>query len=305
MSVVRSSLIGLSIGEAMGYSVKGKNRDELLKSPVTNMISSSVPEGAWSFGVTSSICIIESIIKNGVISLNDIAHNFFESIDSGKYTALGEVFDIDGLSKEAIKRYSETLNINSGSDDIKSNNGCLTRMLPIALYAFYNKQRDRDIYENVESVCNLTHSSDVCTLGCYIYVKYLLFILNGKDKYASYNMIKFLDYREFFDEDVIEYYNRLLKTNILNIRVEDLKSDEYIVHTLETVFWVILSCSSFAESIVGAINLGDSSDVIGALTGSIAGSLYGYENIPDKWLDSLIKREYLESEATRFETAIK
>lgn len=305
MSVVKSILIGSAIGEAMGVSVKGKNREELLESPITSMMPSNVPEGCWSFGTTSSLCILESIMKCGELSLNDIMNNYLESMDTGRYTALGEVFDIDGLSEKAIRKYSETLNINSSGDDIKSNNGCLNRMFPVALHAYYHKFRDREVYENVKSVCNLTHSSDVCVLGCYIYVKYLLFILNGKDKFASYNMIKFLDYLEFFNEEVIEYYNRLLKTNILNVRPLDLKTDEYIVHTLEATFWIALNCNSFAETIVGAVNLGGSSDVTGSLSGQIAGCLYGYENIPLKWLDSLIKKEYLESEATRFENFIK
>lgn len=303
MSVVRNAIMGLSVGEAMGVSVRGKLREELLNNPVTNMIPSDVPEGSWSFGTTSSLCVMESIIKCGEISLNDIMHGLLESLEKGKYTALGEVFDIDNISKSSIKKYSETLNINSGSEDIKNSNGCLTRMLPIALAAHSYKLRDRQIYDNVKSVCNLTHLDDVCVLGCYIYVKYLIFLLNGKDKYASYNMIKFLDYLEFFDEDIIEYYSRLLKGNIINVRPLDLKSDDYIVHTLETTFWIILNCSSFAESVVGAINLGGSSDVIGALVGSIAGCIY--DNIPTKWLDSLIKKEYLESEATRFENSIK
>lgn len=303
MSVVRNAIIGLSVGEAMGVSVRGKLREELLNNPVTNMIPSNVPKGSWSFGTTSSLCVMESIIKCGEISLNDIMHEFLESLEKGKYTALGEVFDIDITSKSSIKKYSETLNINSGSSDIKNSNGCLARMLPIALHAHSYKLRDNQIYDNVKSVCNLTHLDDVCVLGCFIYVKYLIFLLNGKDKYASYNMIKFLDYLEFFDEDIIEYYSRLLKGNIINVRPLDLKSDDYIVHTLETAFWMILNCSSFAESIVGAINLGGSSDVIGALVGSIAGCIF--DNIPIKWLDSLIKKEYLESEATRFENAIK
>lgn len=305
MSVVKKSLIGLATGDAMGTSVVGKNREDLLNSPVTNMISSDVELGTWSFNTSSVLCVINTIVKNGEISVNDIAHNFCTSLNQGKFTASSEAINPDPITKEAMKKYSETLNINCGIDEIKNSNGCLPRMLAVGLYAFYNKLRDREIYETVKSVCMLTHSNDVCILGCFIYVKYLLFILNGKDKYASYNMIKYLDYREFFDEDIIEYYNRLLKTNIMNIRVEDLKSDKYIVHTLETLLWVILNCSSFAETIVGAINLGESSDVIGSLSGSIAGILYDYDSNYVKWLNSLMKLEYLESEATRFEHHFK
>lgn len=307
--IVKNSLLGMAIGESFGLPIKNVKRQVLLDSPVTNMNkpSDDIPKGTWSFGTSTALAVIDSIIMCKEISLNDIANNFCSIIKDGNFTALDKMISIDDTNKKALTKYMNNMKLEvSEENEIKElTNTCLPRMIPITLYCFYNKLRDHEIFENVRDVCKITHSSDVCTLGSYIFVKYLLFILNGKDKYASYNMIKLLDYREFFDEDIVEYYNRLLKTDISHIRVDDLKSTDYIVYTLETIIWVILNCSSFAETIVGAANLGGDTDIITLLVGSIAGIIYGQENIPSKWLECLKKINYLEDIATRFEKELE
>ena len=38
-----------------------------------------------------------------------------------------------------------------------------------------------------------------------------------------------------------------------------------------------------------AINLGGNSDTVGAVTGQLAGAVYGLEAIPIRWFDQLLK----------------
>lgn len=48
-------------------------------------------------------------------------------------------------------------------------------------------------------------------------------------------------------------------------------------------------------TVLKAVNLGDDTDTVAAITGGLAGALYGYDAIPEKWCNTLIKREYIES----------
>ncbi|MBR3199191.1 MAG: ADP-ribosylglycohydrolase family protein [Bacilli bacterium] len=309
MSLIKDSVVGFAIGDAMGVPISAVPREELLKKPVTSMIGNgtyNVPAGTWSDDTSLVLATMDSIINFKEISYNDIAKRFCSWAGKKEYTATGEVFDIDNTTKKALVKFlkeGETA-VKCGSYEINSNgNGSLTRMLPIALYCHFNKLKDYEVFNVVKNTSSITHANEVSILGCYIYVNYLLFILNGKDKYASYNMVKCLDYSDF-DEDTVAYYNRLLKTNIGNLRIEDLKSTSYIVYTLEAVIWIILNTNSYAESIVGAINLGDDTDTIGAITGSIAGILYGYDDIPKKWLSSLKRIDYIEKLVLEFEEVL-
>ena len=106
-------------------------------------------------------------------------------------------------------------------------------------------------------------------------------------------MVKCLDY-SMFSNEAQEEYQRFLKTDIFKEKLDTISSSGYVVYTLETVIWIILNCNSYNESIIGAINLGEDTDTIGAITGSIAGILYGYDNISDKWLKDLQGKKQLD-----------
>ena len=47
------------------------------------------------------------------------------------------------------------------------------------------------------------------------------------------------------------------------------------------------------KGIAKAINLGGNSNTVGAVTGQLAGALYGLESIPIRWFDKLLKIDKL------------
>ena len=77
----------------------------------------------------------------------------------------------------------------------------------------------------------------------------------------------------------VSLYNRILKKGINTLELEDIRSTGYIVDTLEAVFWTFLNTDNFNQAIIGAINLGDYTDTIGACTGGLAGIVYGLKSI--------------------------
>ena len=307
MSVIKDSLYGFAIGDAIGVPIEFKDRESLMYNPVTSMLgygSYDVPEGVWSDDTAMTLATMDSIItNNGNINYNDIADKFCDWLNNAKYTATNEVFDIGITTKYALVRYwdDKTDATKCGGTGMNENgNGSLMRMLPIALYSFYKNLKDDEILEIVSKTSSITHAHERSIMGCYIYVRYLLFLLRGKDKLASYSMIKCLDY-SMFSQDSQEAYSRILKNDIEKIDLKDIRSTGYIVDTLETVLWVTLNCKNYNESIIGAINLGGDTDTIGAITGSISGILYGYDKISDKWISKLKNKEYLDSIIEKFE----
>ena len=74
-------------------------------------------------------------------------------------------------------------------------------------------------------------------------------------------------------------------------------SSGYVVHSLEASLWCVGRTASFAEAIILAANLGDDADTVAAITGQLAGALYGRSSIPSHWLDKLAWRPRLETAA--------
>ncbi len=309
MSKFRDGIIGHAIGDAMGVPIEFAMREKLLKHPVTKMLgygSHDVPEGSWSDDTTMEICLIESYIENKKFDLDSTMNKWIDWVKTGAYTPTGELFDIGRTCLRAIRNYEAGLTKaeESGGKDINSNgNGSLMRLLPVAYYVNKNKLNERETYELVKKVSSMTHAHEISILGCYIYILYVNNLLNGKDKFASYNMIKIADY-SMFTQDSLDKYNRILKGNIKDLNISDISSSGYVLDTLEASLWVTLNAKDYKESIIGAINLGNDTDTIGAITGSMTGIIYGYDSIPKEWLEKLQKREYLEELCDNFEKTI-
>ena len=136
------------------------------------------------------------------------------------------------------------------------------------------------------------HANDISKLGCYIYIKYVCFLLEENTKEEAYNKIKGLDY-SLYSEHAIEQYKRILKENIKELNVAEIKSTGYVVDTLECALWILLNANSFKETIIATTNIGNDTDTIGAIAGSMAGIIYGIDSIPENWLNKLQRKDYL------------
>ena len=111
MSVVKNSLVGFAVGDAMGVPLEFEHREKLLEKPVTTMTgygSYSVPEGVWSDDTSMTLATMDSIIEKNGIDYNDMANRFLNWINNAEYTATNEVFDIgillDKLYLDLMKR---------------------------------------------------------------------------------------------------------------------------------------------------------------------------------------------------------
>lgn len=291
-------LMGFVVGDAMGVPLEFKKREELLAKPVTKMTgfgTHNVEEGTWSDDTSMLLATIDSINTKGTIDYMDIALKFTAFKNHAHYTPNNEVFDIENVCARAIDKFDEERAnpTQCGLTDINSNgNGSLMRILPIAYYAIERKLQDYEIIELVKDLSSITHGHEISIMGCYIYVRFIMFLLNGKDKLSAYSMTKCVDY-SMFSEETIEVYKRILNDDISKLKLNDIKSSGYVVDTLEAVIWVVLNTDSFKASIIGAINLGEDTDTIGALVGAASGIIYGYDYIPEEWINELARKDYL------------
>lgn len=309
MSKIVDAVIGHAIGDAMGVPTEFCIREKLLKNPVTDMVgygSHPVPEGTWSDDTQMSIATIDAIINNkGEINLYDIMMNFYYWLKENKFTPQGEVFDAGRTCIKSVIDFSKTLDITTcGQKDITSNgNGSLMRMYPIALYAFYKGLLEEEIIKLINDASALTHAHEISKLGCYIYTRFMMYLLSGLSKEEAYKKIRIIDY-SMYSEESIKVYNRILTNNIINLKIDDIKSSGYIVDTLEASLWIFLNSNNYKECIIASTNIGQDTDTIGAVTGSLAGIYYGIDSIPKKWIDKLVKKDYLIDLANKFEKVL-
>lgn len=308
MSKYIDSIIGHAIGDAMGVPTEFCDREKLLMNPVTEMKgygSHSVPAGSWSDDTSMEIATIDSFIEKGCFDYYDIMNKWLNWINYAEYTANNEVFDIGRTCLKAIHNFSYGIKpLECATNNINLNgNGSLMRILPVALYSYSKKLKEEEIISLTNDISSLTHSHNISKLGCYIYVRYVIYLLEGLSKEEAYKNIKKLDYNSYGDE-AINCYDRILKSNIKDLPLDDIKSSGYVVDTLEVSLWIIMNSNNFKDAIIASTNIGEDTDTIGAVTGSMAGIIYGIDSIPKSWLDKLLRKDYLIDLAIKFEDGV-
>ena len=94
-------------------------------------------------------------------------------------------------------------------------------------------------------------------------------------------------YKDKLSEEEKDIFANILSKDIYRKTVDEIKSSGYVIDTLEAVIWCLLNTENYKDAVLKAVNLGDDTDTIAALTGGLAGLAYGLESIPKKWIDCI------------------
>lgn len=186
---------------------------------------------------------------------------------------------------------------NRKANDIRSNgNGGLMRMLPLAFLEYKN---DEERLNAIQLFNCCSHNHIISHIGCLIYVKLLEQLC--KDKRQLFPNVLHNVVKSISETYKITEYMRIWNFSILDCSREEIKSSGYVVDTLEAAIWCVAKSQNFEDAILKAVNLGDDTDTVAAVCGSMAGIMF--KEIPEKWVKSLRRRKLVEKVVSRFNTA--
>ena len=291
-------IFGFAIADAVGVPAEFKSRSTLSIRPITDMVgygTHNQPEGTWSDDSSMTIATLDSISECGTINYDDMMRKFTEWERNSKYTATGEFFDIGISTSNAISQYAHGVApIECGGTGIRDNgNGSLMRILPVVLYLHEQELSYEEETRIINESSSLTHGHEISKMGCRVYADYIKSLLDGNSKEEALENLSMIDYSNHYSNETIEYYRRILEGTIVDLPENKIKSTGFVVDTLEASIWCAHNSKDYKTSVLKAVNLGDDTDTVGAVTGSITGLIYGYENIPQNWRNKLKSKEYL------------
>lgn len=304
----RNSFFGFVVGDALGVPVEFKVRSELKRVPLKEMEgygSHKVPLGTWSDDTSMNLAEMDSIKEKNAIDYDDIMSKFASWIMDEQYTATGEVFDIGFTTNKAIHKYLEGNEpTECGGILVSENgNGSLMRILPFVIYSYENKLSDDEEVKLINEASSLTHAHEISRLGCKIYSDFIKEIFSKKTPSEAMEHLASKDYSKYYSSDALESYSRVLDGSIVNLEEDKISSSGFVVSTLEASLWSFYNSNNYEEAVLKAINLGDDTDTVGAITGSLAGAYYG--DIPNRWLDKIKNKELAEEIYTGFINSVK
>ena len=315
---IKDALLGVAVGDASGVPVEFSGRGGLELNPVKNMRAFGVhdqPAGTWSDDSSLTFCLAEMLCGN--YDLQNLANRFVNWQEYGYWSAHGKVFDIGIATSKAIHALAQGINpvLAGGNDEDSNGNGSLMRILPLIFYIQNMPIKER--FERVCEISSLTHAHIRSVIACFIYTEFARQLLLGMDKTAALQFIRtdvkvFLESSPECPREEINKFHRILRYQIGRYEIqpiEQAKEDEvystgYVLSTLEASIWCLITTDNFYDAVLNAVNLGSYTDTTAAVTGGLAGLIYGIENIPVQWLKVLARRADIEDLASRLHKAL-
>jgi ADP-ribosyl-[dinitrogen reductase] hydrolase len=310
------SLIGLAIGDAMGVTQeifpKGslkdtikmvlRQREGLAKNPQKDIIGNGpwkdhgvvLEPGDFTDDTSMALCLADSLIIKSGLDPPDLMERFIDWWDNGTNASIRIKQDGKIIGKSvglghnvnlAMQRYKKNKSnpIAGGSNpDKDAGNGAIMRMAPIAIFWYYDVNKAIEMAKLQASVThNVSEAMDACALMAY----FICLGIAGKSKDEIFGSLESV-ISKLTNKDIIELAGANAKWKT--------KKDEQIVTlpgrtlwSLEAALYCVYNTNSFSEAIVKSVNLGGDADTVTAVTGQLAGALYGFDQIPIEWIKTL------------------
>jgi ADP-ribosylglycohydrolase len=299
-------LLGIAVGDAMGLPFEFLERDEISinsGAPLIGFGSHNQAPGTFSDDSSLTFCTVESLI-NG-FNLDEIAVNFVKWKNENYWTATGEVFDIGDTTASAIDKIANGISPNNSGDEeeFSNGNGSLMRILPLVFTVKDYELEKR--YEFTKQLSGITHAHTRSVMACFYYLEFARLIIAGERKKIICSKLA-VDLTEFFNQQAetraeLQHFERLLKGSFMNnYPLESIKSTGYVIDSLEAAIYCLMKYNRYEMAIIQAIQLGNDTDTIAAITGGLAALYFGHHTIPEIWLSGIKRKEAILDLANRW-----
>lgn len=273
------ALLGLAVGDALGATLEFKPRDTY--APLTGMAGGgpfALPAGMWTDDTSMALALADSLIARGELDPADLMRRFLNWWRKGEYSPMGECFDIGVTTRAALARFERSGDPMAGDDDpMTAGNGSLMRLAPVAIWGVGAGEDAMRAAARTQSAT--THAAPACLDACEAYALMLRAAIEGgdfEDALAAGRRVT-----------TGEPIGPILHGSWRSKGRERIASSGYVAHSLEASLWCVAGTSSFHDAVLLAANLGDDADTTAAITGQLAGALYGATGIPEPWRATL------------------
>ena len=285
----QGALIGLALGDALGTTLEFSTRDTL--PPVTDLVGGGpfkLAPGQWTDDTSMALCLADSLLARNGLDARDLVERFCQWHEEGHNSVTGNCFDIGVTTCEALRSYRATGEPLSGSTDRGSaGNGSLMRLAPVAIRWWHDRAA---AVEAARLQSRTTHGAPQAVAACALFAELLVEAIGGGPKESV------LQARHWDGDAGVA---AVAAGSWRSKARDDISSSGYVLHTLEAALWCVGRSESMADALVLAANLGHDADTVGAVTGQLAGALWGKSGAPAAWLDKLAWRQHIEALAAR------
>lgn len=288
------------VGDAFGVPVEFATRDSFSIDAMTGGGIWEQPVGSWSDDTSFTLPLIQ-MLTSCVFDYELLMQKFEDYMYRNEYTPDDFAYGIGNACAKAVRNWS--INHYPATEcgdpsEFANGNGGLMRIAPLAIYLRNNpdvKQR----LQLVKNVTSLTHRHPRAIVGSYLYVEILIQLLRKRDLPSILQTISTSLYDILADspdeQRELQAYSGIFQQNFAETKRSEVKSSGYVVDTLAASLWSVLNTRTIDEAILLAVNLGDDSDTVASLAGTIASCAHLDQTVDPKWRAQIRNQALLDS----------
>ena len=254
------ALVGLAIGDALGTTLEFCARDT--RPFLTGIVGGgpfNLKPGEWTDDTSMALCLAESLLHDPHLDAADLMGRWLRWYREGYNSCTGHCFDIGTQTREALARWEKTRKLPPNTNG--AGNGSIMRLAPVVI-RWHEDEGTAMRLARLQS--SATHNNTECVKYAGILASTLFHNIHGMVARTP---------------------------GPSGVPREQVKSTGYVLDTFDASMWAVANTQSFKDALILAVNLGDDADTVGAVTGQIAGSLYGLSGIPSEWLAKLVWKD--------------
>lgn len=273
-------LLGLACGDALGGTVEFRDRADLDRSypdgfrDIVGGGPHRLEVGEYTDDTAMALAIARACGEDG-IDLDAVASNFVAWYRAGPKDIGIATAQALALIAQGVPWQEAGEQLQRASREGVAGNGTVMRCAPLALRFRSDPVRLR--WSSIET-SRMTHADPRATWGAVALNQGIVHLLDTGDRSG----LLAAAVAGIEDDRVVEAI-----TNAPGRPRHDVRSGGYVLDTLGAAFWSVLGTETAEAAIVRAVALGSDADTTGAVTGALAGAMYGTPGLPARWLDVL------------------
>lgn len=277
LNQIQGGIFGLAVGDALGCTVEFMMPNHIKQ--IFGVHKEIVGGGTFHFekgevtdDTDMTLCVARGIIREPYNPIESIGDEFLIWLDSHPK-------DVGLTVRHSLINYihgedwdNASLQTHKALNGKSAGNGSLMRCLPIGI-AYQDTHR---ITRLSRKQSKLTHYDEQAAECCVLYNQVARLILQGSSLQDALQQV--------LSNSPFQY--SLTQKPVSN-------PDAYVKHTFEWAVYLLYNTQNFEESVVEAVNLGYDADTLGSIVGGLSGLFYGFENIPERYVNEIILKAEL------------
>jgi ADP-ribosyl-[dinitrogen reductase] hydrolase len=289
----RGCLVGLAVGDALGGPAESLSRFEVAErygGTLRKMVGGGqlrLKPGETTDDTAMATALAESLVAGGDFNVDDVAARYVAWLSSNPK-------GVGNITRLALRAWKYGLTVPAAAlgahrqtGRMSAGNGTIMRCAPIALRYVYDERRLIDASRDEALITHFDPRAWSGSVAVNLLIKYFIHDV------PVTNAIKDAAQRIRREPRAAGEVANVLEIVRPNLDANTLPTSGYVLDTLRIAAWAMLAHHTFEDAVVAVVNLGGDADTQGAVTGALAGARWGYDAIPQHWLEPLQGRDHL------------